>query len=283
MTAPTPPVTFTWNGVRLGGDSPYRVDTIDGMAGLTAPVFAASPGRGHGSAVTPVMQDERAIIITGHVRDRDQWPALMAALGAAFTPAPAGDVNTSPLGVEYGGRVLTANAQLTRYKPAVTVGKYSAGWVDFAIQWRCPDPLLYGPPTTVLSGLVVPVTGIALPLTLPVTLTARPVGGEFTVDNPGTYEAQAIYTLTGAQAAPGVWVNGRRVAYSFDLTANDVLVIDTAKGYATLNGEFRSPVFDWSNVTSDLVLRPGLNTIRATGTAGAGSPTIAATFSPAYW
>jgi hypothetical protein len=160
--------------------------------------------------------------------------------------------------------------------------------VKWQAQWRCPDPRIFGDTRYASANLYVAPTGLTLPQTLPVTLTAQALGGTVTVFNPGTDPegSPAIFGLSGEQQANVGLHNattGKRVLFSFPLGADDTLAVDTERGGAYLNGEYR-PTTGFSDMVSDMRLAPGVNVIRALGYAGStGTPALTVSFRPASW
>ena len=241
-----------------------------------------------GSLLTPIRAGRRTVTISGWCASQDSRDALLAQMRSS-SALMTGEVGTEPLTVTHGGLTLSADAQLTQWQATPDVG-WGTGYFSWALQWTCADPLRYGGWSTTQSFLALPGTGLALPTTLPATIPANPIGGLFNVTNDGNASAPAIYTLTGPLSAPGVLLNGGTsrqvlVQYDFALSDSDSLVINTSDGGAGyLNGVYRAPIAG-SGLTSDLVLRPGDNSVQALGVASVGDPgsSITVTFRPAYW
>jgi hypothetical protein len=212
--------------------------------------------------------------------------ALRAAAGAGFNDWN----NTSELSGEWAGEVLTADAQITRWQATQAQARWGRGVWAFDVEFMCRDPRLYGQTVSQQSFLALPGTGLALPTTLPAAIPANPVGGMFSVTNDGTADAPASYALTGPLATPGILLNAgtsSQVQVEWDLTLGDaeLLTVDTRDGGAGFrSGGYVQPK-QGSGLTSDLVIRPGLNSVQALGTASSGSPgsSISVTFRPAYW
>lgn len=280
--------SFTYRGIHIDQSGPFYLQGIEGWASTegSADDVALS---GHGSLLTPVRVSARTVTVSGvcvseSLRDSLFW-ALRRAAGAGFNE----NTVTSPLVGEHAGFDLTADAQLVRWQATVAQSRWNRGVFGFDLEFKCPDPKLYGAHVSVSSFLTSPVTGLALPTSLPTAFPAKPVGGQFTTDNTGTALAPAVFTLQGQISSPGVVLNGGtqyQKIISFDslsdLGVGDTLIIDTARGGSFLNGSYRAPV-GGSALTIDMELRPGVNTVSAVGSPGSGSPSVSVVFRPAYW
>lgn len=282
--------SFTYRGIHIDLSGPFYLQSVDGWASVDGSAEDAPAPGGHGSLVTPVSVRVRTVTVSGvcvseSLRDSLFW-ALRRAAGAGFNE----NTVTSPLVGDHAGIELTADAQLIRWQATVEQGRWPKGVFGFDIEFRCPDPKLYGASFSLSSPMPQAGAGLALPLALPAAFPDASPGGGFRVLNDGTALSDAIYTLTGPVSWPGVLLNSgtsyqQKVQYQLDLAVGDSLVINTAAGGAgLLNGEYRPP-FGNSGLTSDLMIRPGENTVKALGTPGVSDPppSISVTFRPAYW
>lgn len=290
MTSPSS-IQIQWRGVTLGGLlSDYGISKLSGWLGLPGAEFAPQPNQeGHGLLPTPGTHRERQVIAGGFLRSKGgNRDALISYLMNNMLPVPATSKKTEPLIVTVGGVTRNADAQLVSFIPSTDIETWASGTVPWTAEWRCPNPRIYDewllPPTT---ALVANTPGLTLPITLPATLPVQPIGGTVNVFNSGNDEegSPTQITLTGEQyGTVGVenTITGARVIYPFSLLATDVLLIDTEKGGAWLNGEFRAPTA-LSSVTRRLRAKPGANAYHALGTAGTGSPSMTVTVRPANW
>ncbi len=288
---------LAWRGAAILGDGsvPFKLDTLDGFAELTGATYGTTQrASGHGVDITTPVYGAAKIIATGWVfttpgrfsPDEDplvnSFRALLRPQGVRLDRG-----GLEPLTVTQFGRTVTADVHLVARKITATMDTVGSGAIPWAVQWVQPDPRVYGDPITRSSPLVVPTVGAVIPQTLPFQLPAQPLNGQVVIDNPGGDDegSPVTITLTGPQdGAVGVAndVTGARIVYPFPLAAGDVLVIDTATGETTLNGEFRAPVPSLI-VVDDLAARPGINVYRATGNPAGGAPSITVTVRPRDW
>ena len=282
-----------WRDILLGPRSSgnlYCLRTLEGWEELPPyQTQKVSVGGGHGTLVAPIQFDERAVIVSGWCSERSARNQLVQTFMRAAAPSGSGALQTESLQVTHAGVTLSADARVVRASATAEAG-WALGRFGWVVQWLCNDPRRYGQQVSQQSFLALPGAGLALPASLPAAFAANPVGGMFSVENVGTADAPARYVLTGPLANPGVMVNAGTVnqvavQYALSLADGESLVIDTRDGGAGfLNGGYRSPA-SGSGLTSDLVIRPGLNSVQALGVASAGSPgsSISVTFRPAYW
>lgn len=279
---------FTYRGIHIDQSGPFYLQGVDGWAGFSADFDDVPVGGGHGSLLTPGRVGARLVTISGvcasvELRNSLFW-ALRRMAGASITAGAA----TSELVGYHAGVDLTAYAQVKRWQPTVAQGRWSKGVFGFDIEFRCPDPMLYGGTVNMSSPFPQAGAGMSLPASLPAAFPDAVPGGGFTVNNPGTAPAPATFTVTGPVEWPGVMVTSggvqRRVIYQLNIASGDSLVISTQDGGAgLLNGEYRIP-YGGSNLTSDMVLWPGENVIQGLGRATAGDPlpAISLSYRPAY-
>lgn len=239
--------TVTWRGLTFASDlsSPFGIRRLEGWDERPASRLRGEtrPGQ-HGAFSVAPLSDERVVTLTGQIvsQDRDALLAEMdSVLGYGDPSAPAEE-----LVVSRAGRVLTASAHLTAFRTP-TDSDWAFGVVPFGIEWRCADPLRYGP---------------AINRT---TTFATSMGGlEFDLFTDGT-SADVGYLDFGAQGSTGRIVlplqdgtapgatqflvegpvprfsivrveSGRRISFSRPVAAGDSLLIDPATGSALLNG-----------------------------------------------
>jgi hypothetical protein len=280
-----------WRNIIMAGQSAsadYVLRDITGWEELPAYETSRTPiGGGHGTLVSPIRFDERVVTVTGWCFSRQSRDGLMATFQRSLMPLDG--AVTESLIVYHASRVLTADARVVAYQTLPEAG-WAMGRFAWKAQWLCNDPLRYGAYQSASAVYSQSGAGLSLPLSLPATMPDAIVGGRFSVDNVGSASTPAIYTITGPVTSPGVLLNGgtayqRLVQYDEVLNEGDVLTISTSGGGAGLvNGEYRPPSAQ-SGLTSDLVLRPGLNTVEALGSASMSDPlpSISVQFRPAYW
>lgn len=281
------PVQFTWQGIDFveGVEGPFWLTSVSGWDDPPDGSPTDRPVAGwHGSLPGRMTRKARTVTIEGNCASPTDRDALFLRLADAAA-AGFGDGDTlTPLVGSVAGRTLTAAAQLQRLAPKVEQAAFEAGVFGWAIQWRCPDPLRYGPARTLSAPINTATTGLTWPITFPITYPSNPIGGSLVLNNEGNARTPVIITLTGPLDTPGVICveTSRRVEFPLVLAVGDTLTIDTGAGVAYLNGEYRAPSAI-SALVSDLSLRPGQQTLQALGTPSTDNPGISATFQPAYW
>ncbi len=286
-------IRIEFRGLVLG-DWSLRVNSLTGWLDLPEVSFDDEPTEGHGLASSPAVHGARIVEASGLMwavpgplgsRPRRSVRELLTAFRAASTPRTSTDATLDELRITCAGQTETAEAKMVGYSPRVEVGSWGTGAVPWSARWRCPDPRKYSPWQRVSTSLVKNVAGALLPQTMPFLMPAQPLGGELRIFNPGNDPegSPAVITMTGQQPGNvGVRVNDAVISYPFGLDEFDVLVIDTERGGAYLNGAYRQPS-SFSSITSDLRLRPGMNLVRASGLAGAGTPSITVAVRPRSW
>lgn len=282
-------LTITWRGLRIGGAaSAFGVTSTQGWMGLPGGSAESAASSGHGERRSPVTQGARYPAVTGRLRaDAGSRDATLDSLSSVMYAAPAWSTDVEPLTITSAGKTVVLDAQLVQFEPDTDLRWWNTGQVPFRAQWRCPDPRKFGDWLTESAALVSEPAGITLPHMLPFTQTAKPIGGRVSIFNPGNDPegSPAIFTLTGAQSGTvgiSLLSTGATLFYNIGLSAADVLVIDTAKGGAFLNGAYRAPAAG-SGVTGGFRLPPGVSVVQALGTAGAGSPSLTVAVRPASW
>lgn len=283
---PISPVTFQWRGLTLG-TAPYEISPggVQGWLGLPNVSRAKIKAPGHGNMESPGSADERRVTLRGWVRaTRENRDALVDQLRAAFILPASRTAATEPLVGTMGGVTATVRAQLDSFDPDTSA--WSSSFIKWAAEWVCPDPRKFGDPVSASAPLVASSPGAVLPFTLPVTLSAQPIGGRVSIFNPGTDPegSDVTVTLIGAQSGDvGVrsLTTGAQVSYDVALGVDDRLTVDSESGGA-LNGEYR-PARPYSWPARRLRAVPGLNVYEALGAPGDGSPAISVSVIPASW
>lgn len=276
-----------WRETQFGGrSSRFGVDRFTGWIATPAITHQNEPSlAGHGTLPTPGVMGARIVRAGGrvraHPRERD---AIIDLFDECRLALAADDSSTEPLRVTLRGRTDTAGAQLQDAEIDVDPASWHTGRVRWSMTWRCPDPSVYGEWQYATAALTAPTAGVLLPADVPFVIPDQILGGQLRVMNPGNDPSGSptIITLTGQQPGNvGVRVGDATLTYGFGLSVGDVLRIDTelGGGGAYLNGEYRAPL-TFSNITSDLRLRPGANLIRALGMTGSGDPTVSVAWRP---
>lgn len=227
----------TWRGITLGGDALPDVDVeqISGWDDLPDLQDMSQPRtRGHGDHPGDLFSQARVVTVTGTIasrRARDTLARVLMAGSPVSSPV-------EPLTIETFGRSLTAGARLVRR--SLPVGEnYAAGNVPFVLQWRCPDPLRYGPEQSLSTGLPTSAGGLVFPLFGSGALNWGPpdASGQLTLVNPGTADAGIDLAVTGGlQAGFEVSAAGERITYPTAVPAGQTVDIDTAAGTVLVEG-----------------------------------------------
>lgn len=277
-----------WRTAVLGGsDSDYGLNVLRGWLGTPSISFDSQPKTySHGHQPTSGRVDPRIVYAAGHIRaDESTRDALIAQLQAAMIPPPSTSTEPDALRITMAGRTRFAKAQLSNFDIDTDMRRWASGLVPWSAQWRCQDPRLFHPSMTVDVPLASFHPGLKMPFTMPQHLPPKPLGGRARVDNPGNDPEGSPVTvsLIGEQTGtPGVRniTTGVKVFYNLTIGPDDLLVIDTDRGGAFLNGQYRPPA-PGSNVISDLRAQPGLNVYEALGTGGTGDPRMVVYLEPA--
>lgn len=290
MSLPT--TLIDWRGFMVGAGTRWIIDT-PGIVGWeeSTPGDKLSESRAdsYGDRDTPFRAKGRTVQVAGFVRSGTDRDDLVAEFRRAFT-LPLDPRQKDELTITTAGRTLMAYAQVTARK-IVQGEHWGIGRFGWAIQWQCDDYLRYDAELVAEADLNLPTGGITPPLTPPITLPFRPKSGVISVDNQGDRLTPMVVELIGPQSGTVGFeqlTTGQRLTYNAPLagahgdTPADVLVIDTRRGFATLNGDAYRSALPGSAVTRTVGLVAGRNEIRATGTApGGGAPKIRVRFRPA--
>jgi hypothetical protein len=270
-----------WRDLTLGGDGPYVIQSITGWDDLPDITSLDEPrARGHGDHMGSLYSRARIVTVEGKVADLEARDALLRALDASSP------VESTPrsLTVDLFGRRLTAGARIVRRTVGVGLN-YSVGEVPFAIQWRCPDPLRYGPTRQVTTGLPTGGTGLAYPLAYPLDYGTVGDAGQVTLDNEGTADAPIRFTVSGG-LPNGFEISaaGARLTYPYAVPAGQSITVDTADGTVLADGTAdRRGNLTWADW---LTIPPGRSlTVQFTSLGGEFDPgaQLAAEWAPTYW
>jgi len=241
----------------------------------------------HGRFDAPVFGDQRHVIVSGRCSTPAERDAMLIELQASFNfHAP----DELPLTITYAGRTLTAFARLLRFKPVSP--DWGAGFIGWAAEWVCSDPLRYGAPVPVTTGFPVLTGGLEFDLFTDGTTDtgflefgAASATGSVVVTNPGNEDVWPQFEITGPLDT-GIEVvkvgTGERLRFEGGVSTGSVLVLDSATGAVVIDGYAdRSGLLtirDWSSVppggSAEFDFVP-LGTFSAA--------TLTATVSPGFW
>ncbi len=284
--------TVEWRGLTLASDqsSPFGIRNLAGWDELPDS-RQESPVRpqAHGRFDTPVWADERVVTLQGQIVSQDR-DALLADLSRVMG-WPSGGGAAETLTVTRAGRTLTASARLRAFRTPTDLN-WSVGQVPFAIEWRCADPLRYGPAATLETGFPVLAGGLEFDLFTDGTVNtgylefgAMSSTGRVVASNAGNADAWPQFTITGPVPPFQIVAveSGRRLVFSRAVNAGDSLVIDTATGVVLLNGgdvDYSGylTTAEWASVPAG-----GSQTFAFLPVSGTGTGTMAVTWRPAFW
>lgn len=233
--------SITWRGLTLSGSRPADF-LVTSFAGWDESPDARSGGdqrpNGHGRFDGPVYSDERVVTVGGRIYSQDR-DGLLATLAAGMTIS---DDVVEPLTITHAGATLTADARLTRYRSDVAAG-FAAGYVPFAVEWRCADPLRYGATQNLTTGFASLTGGLEFDLYTDGTTDTGYLEygtpgstGQVQVSNPGTAPAYDQFYVQGPTPPFDIVCvdTGQRLSFSRALSAGETLLIDSATGLVGL-------------------------------------------------
>lgn len=273
-----------WRDLTLSRATGHRIVSIEGWESLPPNRYDKIPrARGHGAHPSPVWADERLITVTGtsySVADRDQ---LLLNLMRRMSL----DEREEPLAITTAGRTLTAAAQLLRADPVISAGSWNVGLIKWVAQWRCTDPLRYGPEQSLDTGLPTSGGGLSWPAFGGAGGTldwgTPGVTGQLTLTNPGTAAAAIVLDVqagsaNGLQKGWEVSAAGKRLTYPAAVPPGQLIEVDTGAGSvlaertADRRGELTRA--DWLLIPAAIPAtgRPGSLTLQFTSLGGPYDP-----------
>ncbi|WP_234336507.1 MULTISPECIES: phage distal tail protein [Streptomyces] len=228
-----------YGGLLLGRGTPYRWAKLTGWGELPA-LDSGTVQRpdAHGALPGTLLAQSRTIGLDGLVvRGRAaELGAVVGALESGTVPV----VDELPLVIWLDERgPLLCWARCTRRDLPVGKGYNTGTVVDGAVEWEATDPRRYAlDEQTASAGLPSPEPGLAWPLAWPLDWGAPGESGALTVTNGGTASTHPVIEFRGPMARPSLTnINsGDALEYDLPLDSDDLLVVDTLAGTATLNG-----------------------------------------------
>lgn len=157
--------------------------------------------------------------------------------------------------------------------------------VPIQIQLKAEDPSIYGPLITSSTTLRTAEAGTDFDLAFDFGFTNAVSGstGTATVNNVGNKDSDCTFDIVGPITDPTILHDqtGYRLNFSIDLNATDVLTINLRNKSIMLNGTAnrRGSLLGTSRW---FLVKPGVNTFRFLGTAGAGTPQLNCSSRSAY-
>jgi hypothetical protein len=276
---------ITWRGLTLGGDSSYVIQSITGWDDLAdLNDMSQARVRGHGDHVGGLYSQARIVTVTGKIVSASARNALAQALARVSTVRSALD----DLTIETLGQALTTQARVVRR--SLAVGEtYGVGEVPFSLQFRCPDPLRYGPAKTATTGLPTSGGGLTYPLTYPLDYGTSGATGQLRLDNAGDADAAIVFGVVGGATygLPQGWevsAAGQRITYPTAVPPRQTITVDTAAGTVLAEGtaDRRGAL---TNADWLLVPAGGSLTVQFTSLGGTYDPgtLLTATWKDAVW
>lgn len=228
----------TFGGVDDTGVS-WHIANIEGWYGPSTRTQLTPREADHGAWMGPVYLGERPLTLTGVIHAPSS-AGLEAALERLLAACSLTDTTLTVW------ESVPKQCTVRRSgDPIITrIGAVAA---SYSLLVTAPDPRRYAlveqSPST---GLPFTSGGLQPPFTVPVTIDATTVLGQISATNAGTIATRPVFTIVGPVSQPRITVlypgDGstiRSLAYSQDLAAGDVLVIDTDTHTAMLGGASR--------------------------------------------
>lgn len=218
-----------------GAGVAWSLMKMDGWSSATVRVERQQREGDHGSRSAPAYFGERPITLTGTITAPD-----IAVLDGAMERLRAA--------VPLTGTTSLVVQESTPKQCDVTLSgdllmEYLSDRIaSYSILVTADDPRRY---STVLqekyTGLPSSSGGLTAPYTVPYTLSGTTVAGQVDAFNEGSMDTRPTLTIAGPVSQPSVFgqmPDGtvRMLTCAFDLSADDVLVIDTDAHSAILNG-----------------------------------------------
>lgn len=159
--------------------------------------------------------------------------------------------------------------------------------IDFAIDMVAPDPRRYGTEVATPTGLPVPGTGIAYPITFPLAYGTPGADGRVSMQNPGTAESYPTFEVSGALVGGFSLVEvgtGRQIRFVRDIPDGSKVVINSRTGRAYIDVPANDvssflTVTDWWSVPAG-----GSSVVQFSALgSSSGTPTLLARLAPAFW
>lgn len=254
-----------FNGIVLGGDGPYGITGVEGLADQPDMV-TSDRGQLRRDGMTPGddFLGGRSIVVGIEVTASEYvtFNEAMSDLQRALSPGIERGMVFQIPGVAQGERALVLCRPRKR---KISIDQtYGIGKLAYAtVEFFATDPRVYlAEIETASSGLPSNAGGMTFPMTFPLTFGASASGGTVLVDNQGTYSTPVVFRLDGPVTNPRIsnLTTGQTLDLTIDIVAGDHLILDsrsravllnsTASRYLALTGSS-----DWFD------LAPGVNEI----------------------
>ncbi|MGW7514779.1 phage distal tail protein [Streptomyces sp. NPDC054796] len=283
----TKPGHVQYGDFLFGPGTPYRWQSITGWEELPA-LDSGTVLRpaAHGAIPGLLLAQARTIGLDGLIMraPRATIGAVVGALNRATVPT----IDELPLVAWLDERgPLLVHARAVRRAIPAGLG-YRVGTIaGAAVEFEATDPRRYElVERTATASLPAPEPGLVWPLVWPLDFGQPGESGAMTVINAGDAETHPLVTFRGPMERPSLTNigNGDALEYDLPLTVDDVLIVDTLAGTATLNGT-ASRLFaatPRSVPEQTFTFPPGETALvlRATGTPGA---SVTVRYRSAFW
>jgi hypothetical protein len=284
--------TITWRDITLYGRADlgrFSFATLDGWEDLPDPKHEETDRpQAHGRFDALVFGDQRRVLATGRCTSPAERDAMLIELQASFNfHAP----DELPLTITQAGRTLTAYARLLRFKPVSP--DWGAGFIGWAAEWVCSDPIRYGAPVPVTTGFPVLAGGLEFDLFTDGTTDtgylefgASSTTGRIVVVNDGNEDAWPQFEVAGPVPADGFEIvtvgTGARDRFEGGVSVGSTLLIDTATALVVIDG-----YADRSGLLTVRDLAPippdGSSEYEFVPLGSFSAATLTATVSPGFW
>lgn len=276
----------------MGPGTPYRVlaNSNSFTLGIRAPHTQERP-HAHGSLVGSEWANARTVpirvMLDAPPYTESAWLDALDELTAAF--APVGDSGGMvELYRNVDGREFVWFGRTRMVEPETDLAAGGYGFVQCA--FVAADPRRYSAAeASVSTGLAVQTGGLTVPVTAPVAVTGRLVGGRGQITNNGTASAPLTARIDGPVVEPGFVLYSpdgsiQSVRFSLTLLDGQWLEIDSVTHTAFLNGAEtanRRPDATW--LLDDYPIQPGLTRVRFVSGAYDEDAELTVTARSAWW
>ena len=238
--------TITYRSLTLYGRADlgrFSIQSLEGWEDLPSPRQDSVPRpHAHGRFGASVYSDERHVLVSGRCNSIAERDALLLELKATFNLHTADAV---PLAITHAGRTLTSNARLLRFKSSSP--DWGGGFIEWAVEWVCDDPLRYGAQVQKSAVFAVLVGGLEYDLYTDGTTDTGwlefgtvSISDRVSLSNTGDEDVWPQFEVTGPVAAEGFDIiclgNSNRLRYEGAVSSGSTLVIDSATGSVMIDG-----------------------------------------------
>lgn len=284
--------TIVWRGLTLFGRAElgrFSINSLEGWEDLPAPrQDSTARPQTHGKFDARVFSDERHVTISGRCNSITERDAMLLELKAVFNYHATDEL---PLVITNAGRTLTAYARLLRFKSSSP--DWGGGFIDWAAEWACSDPLRYGDPISEVRTFVSLTGGLEYDLytdsyidTGYLDYGSLATTSRLTLTNPGDEDVWPQFEIVGPIPIEGFEIahigTGDRIRFEGAVPTGSTLVLDSATGTVLIDGYAdRSgllTVRDWVPIPAG-----GSAEFEFVALGAYSAAVLTATFSPGWW